>query len=133
MQANRRIRGCAALMLLSTAGSGSSAEPEKPLPTAFDAGWLGTKTCEKLFENERMRVGRCSFPPGIGHERHFHPPHWGYVVQSATMRITDADGTRERVLQAGTNWWSDGIKWHEAINVGTTTAVYVIVEPKIAP
>jgi hypothetical protein len=46
------------------------------------------------------------------------------------MRITTASGTVDRELTSGSNWWSDGIAWHEAVNIGTTTAVYLIVEPK---
>lgn len=103
---------------------------EQPLPSAFEAGWKGEKVCEPLFENAEMRAARCTFPPGVGHERHYHPRHWGYIVGDATMRITTAEGTVERQLKAGSNWWSDGIAWHEAVNVGETTGVYVIVEPK---
>lgn len=100
------------------------------LPNAFEAGWKGQEVCELLFENDRMRAARCTFPPGVGHERHYHPPHWGYIVTGSTMRITSAAGTTERVLKAGTSWWSDGIAWHEPVNIGTTTGVYVIIEPK---
>ena len=107
-----------------------TAQPTEDLPTAFDAGWQGQDVCELLYENDEMRVGRCSFPPGIGHERHFHPPHWGYILEGSTMRITDADGTEERILESGVSWWSDGIAWHEAVNIGTETGVYLIMEPK---
>ena len=107
--------------------------PTAPLPTAMDAGWKGEKVCERLFENDQIRVGRCTFPPGVGHERHFHPPHWGYIVQGSTMRTTNAQGVVVRELKAGSSWWSDGIEWHEVLNVGaTTTGVYIIVEPKTA-
>ena len=119
------LAGCAA----------RSAPPDtagQALPSAFEAGWKGQKVCEPLFENEQLRAARCTFPPGVGHERHYHPPHWGYIVEGSTMRITSASGTIDRVLKAGTSWWSDGIAWHEPVNVGTTTGVYVNVEPKRA-
>jgi beta-alanine degradation protein BauB len=103
---------------------------ERSLPSAFDAGWKGAKVCEPLFENESMRAARCTFPPGGGHDRHFHRRHWGYIIEGGTMRIKTAAGTVDRILKSGTNWWSDGIAWHEAINIGPTTAVYIIVEPK---
>jgi beta-alanine degradation protein BauB len=113
-----------------TAQSTPLAPVVPPLPTAFEAGWKGEKVCEPLFENEQMRAARCTFPPGVGHERHFHPPHWGYIVQGTTMRITTEAGTTDRVLKSGANWWSDGIAWHEAVNIGSTTGIYIIVEPK---
>lgn len=113
---------------LSLAAVGNAAEPS--LPTALEAGWKGQKVCELLFENADVRTARCTFPPGVGHERHFHPAHWGYILQGAKMRITTAAGTIDRDLKAGSNWWSDGIAWHEAVNIGTTTGVYLIVEPK---
>ena len=89
------------------------------------------KVCEPLFENEEMRAARCTFPPGVGHEKHYHPPHWGYIVEGGVMQIIDKDGTREQKTPAGASWWSDGVEWHEALNIGDTTTVYVIVEPKI--
>ena len=119
-----------AMLAASAARSTPLAPADQPLPSAFEAGWKGKKVCEPLFENEHMRAARCTFPPGVGHERHAHPPHWGYIVQGATMRITTATGTTDRILKSGTNWWSDGIAWHEAINVGTTIGEYVIIEPK---
>ena len=119
------------LTLAATAVQSAPSAPDTPpLPTAFEAGWKGEKVCEPLFENEQIRAARCTFPPGVGHERHFHPPHWGYIVEGTTMRITTEAGTVERVLKSGTNWWSDGIAWHEAVNIGTTTGIYIIMEPK---
>ncbi|HKX54746.1 MAG TPA: hypothetical protein VJN01_01540, partial [Xanthomonadales bacterium] len=61
------------------------------LPHAFDAGWQGKKTCEIVYETALVRVGRCSFPPGTGHEKHYHNPHFGYVIEGATMLIQGAD------------------------------------------
>jgi beta-alanine degradation protein BauB len=101
-----------------------------PLPNPLEAGWQGRKVCELQHENAQVRALRCTFPPGIGHERHFHAAHWGYVLAGSRMRITTAAGTIERDLAAGSNWWSDGVAWHEAVNIGDTTAVYLIVEPK---
>ena len=100
------------------------------LPEAFDAGWQGAKTCELLYQTETVRVGRCSFPPGIGHEKHFHYPHFGYVLEGGTLRITDADGNVEAVQTVtGDNWSTSSITVHEAMNIGETTTRYLIVEP----
>jgi quercetin dioxygenase-like cupin family protein len=108
------------------------AAAEERLPSPLEAGWKGEKVCELLFENEAMRAARCTFPPGVGHERHYHPPHWGYIVEGGTMRVTDKDGTREQPTPKGVSWWSDGVEWHEALNIGEATTVYVIVEPTAA-
>lgn len=102
------------------------------IPHALEAGWKGENVCEPLFENEHIRAAKCTFPPGVGHERHYHPPHFGYIVEGGIMQITDKDGTCEQPTPSGATWWSDGIEWHETVNVGDTTAVYVIVEPKNA-
>ena len=102
------------------------------LPEAFDAGWKGEKTCELLYETESVRVGRCSFPPGIGHEKHFHYPHFGYVLEGGTLSITDDAGAGEvRQTITGKSWSTDKITVHEALNIGDTTTSYLIVEPKL--
>lgn len=119
------------LLLLTTVQAGAIATAaEPPLPDPLQAGWQGEPVCVVLKENTRLRTLRCTFPPGGGHERHFHAPHWGYILQGSTMRITSAAGTAVRELKAGDTWWSDGIAWHEVENVGSTTGVYLIVEPK---
>jgi steroid delta-isomerase-like uncharacterized protein len=45
------------------------------------------------------------------------------------MSITDETGTREVDLVTGSSFASDGLEWHEVINVGDTTVVYLMVEP----
>jgi len=100
------------------------------LPDPLEAGWRGAAVCEKLHADSQQRVLRCSFPPGVGHERHFHPRHFGYAISGGRMRITDANGTRDVDLVTGSSFTSSGVAWHEVVNVGDTTVVYLIVEPK---
>jgi len=100
------------------------------LPHAFDAGWKGQKTCELLFEGATMRVGRCTFPPGVGHEKHYHNPHFGYVLEGGTMLIRDDQGEHKVTTLTG-SWSTDAITVHEAMNTGDTTTSYLIVEPRI--
>ena len=102
------------------------------LPHAFDAGWQGQETCELLFKNETVRVGRCAFPPGVGHEKHYHNPHFGYVLEGSTMRMVDADGEQTVTTVTGGSWSTDEVTVHEGLNVGETSARYLIVEPKAA-
>jgi len=68
------------------------------------AGWKGVPVCEKLHEDSDHRILRCSFPPGIGHERHFHDRHFGYALAGGRMRINDANGTREVDLATGSSF-----------------------------
>jgi mannose-6-phosphate isomerase-like protein (cupin superfamily) len=103
-------------------------QPSPPDPLA--AGWNGVPVCEKLDEDSEQRVLRCSFPPSVGHERHFHGRHFGYAIAGGRMRITDASGTREVDLATGSSFTSPGVPWHEVVNIGDTTVVYLIVEPK---
>lgn len=103
-------------------------DPE--LPHAFDAGWNGMETCELVFEDATTRVGRCEFPPGIGHEKHYHNPHFGYVLEGGKMQITSSEGERKTTTKSGANWSTTTITVHEAINIGDTTTSYLIVEPK---
>jgi len=100
------------------------------LPHAFEAGWKGEKTCELMFEDASVRVGRCIFPPGVGHEKHYHNPHFGYVLEGGTLRITDKTGTRTVNTKTDGTWKTDSITVHEAVNIGDTTTSYIIVEPR---
>ena len=95
----------------------------------LQAGWKGKSVCERLHEDRQQRVLRCTFPPGVGHEVHYHAPHFGYVIAGGKMRITDDAGTRDVETSTGGSWVSKGISWHEALNIGSTTTVYLIVEP----
>ena len=109
----------------------TTAAAAEPLPDPLAAGWQGEKVCAVLQETEKLRMLKCSFAPGVGHERHYHAPHTGYILEGGTMRITDAKGTREQQTPSGASWKSDGVAWHEAVNIGDTTTVYVIVEAKV--
>jgi len=107
-------------------GCGHSVRLLDPL----EAGWEGSSVCELLHENDRLRVLRCTFEPGVGHERHFHKPHFGYVLAGGRMRITDENGTRDVNIATDSSFSSEGVVWHEVLNIGETKSVFLIVEPK---
>ena len=44
--------------------------------------------------------------------------------------MTDTNGVREVDLTTGSSYSSEGVPWHEVLNIGTTTIVYLIVETK---
>ncbi|CAN5635870.1 hypothetical protein BH23GEM3_BH23GEM3_02630 [soil metagenome] len=116
-------------MLFSVALAGGCGEASR-LPDPLAAGWHGASVCEKLHDDSRLRVLRCTFPPTVGHERHHHARHFGYVVSGGRMRITDSSGTRDVDLAAGSSFTSDGIDWHEVVNIGDSTSVFLVIEPK---
>lgn len=99
-------------------------------PHAFEAGWKGEKTCEVLFEDETTLVGRCVFPPGIGHEKHYHNPHFGYVLEGGTLRLQDSKGKHEVTTRSGGTWTTTEVTIHQAVNIGDTTTSYLIIESK---
>lgn len=100
------------------------------LPDPLAAGWQGMKVCELLHEDEKQRIVRCTFPPGVGHEKHYHDPHFGYTLAGGKVRITDAKGTREATIKTGDTHLSNGTPWHEIVNIGETTIIYLLVEAK---
>jgi len=100
------------------------------LPDPLEAGWKGEKVCEILEENNKLRVLKCSFPPLVGHEKHFHPVHHGYTLKGSKFRITDTTGTKEVDVPTGYSWFKDDLAWHEVQNIGSDTAVFLIIEPK---
>jgi quercetin dioxygenase-like cupin family protein len=100
------------------------------LPDPLAAGWRGENVCERLHEDEQQRILRCTFPPGIGHEKHFHKAHFGYALSGGNMRLISSRGTREVMLKTGSSYTSSGVEWHEVLNIGETQVVYLIVEPK---
>ena len=100
------------------------------LPDAVTAGWKGTPTCEKIFEDDKVRVARCTFPPGVGHERHFHPPHYLYVLSGGKLSVTDSRGTREAETVTGRFVNNPRIEWHEILNIGDTILQYLVIEAK---
>jgi quercetin dioxygenase-like cupin family protein len=100
------------------------------LPDPLKAGWNNQAVCEVVEENSKLRVLKCTFSPGVGHERHYHPAHFGYTIKGSKFRITDTTGTREVDVPTGYEFYNEGIEWHEVLNIGDCTAVFLILEPK---
>ncbi len=100
------------------------------LPDPLAAGWKGEPVCEILLENEKVRTLKCSFPPGVGHERHYHKAHFGYALSGSRFRITDPKVVREVNVPTGSHFYNEGIEWHEVLNIGDSLAVFLIIEPK---
>lgn len=108
----------------------TSCKPKPTLPGPYEAGWKGEKVCEVLQDDAKLRVLRCTFPPGVGHEKHYHNTHFGYTLVGSRFKIRDTTGTREVDVPTGSSFSNEGISWHEVLNIGDSTAVFLIIEPK---
>ena len=108
-----------------------SCKTKNALPDPLKAGWEGFSVCEVVVDNPKVRVLKCTFAPGVGHERHYHNPHFGYAIKGSTFRIKDTTGTRDVKVPTGTEYYNEGIEWHEVLNIGDSTAVFLIMEPKV--
>lgn len=100
------------------------------LPDPYQAGWEGEKVCEILEDNDKLRVLRCTFPPGVGHEKHEHKPHFGYALVGGKFKIEDPSGTREVSFPTGYSWSKSETSQHQVLNVGDSTSVFLIIEYK---
>jgi len=96
----------------------------------LETGWKGKNVCEKIGENAHENILRCIFPPGVGHERHKHHANFGYAISGGKVQIKDEKGIRTLELSTNSYFDSSGTKWHEILNVGETTIVYIILESK---
>lgn len=123
----------ALIAALTLAACASASAQIAPLPMAACAGWEGQRVCETLHEDGMIRVLRCTFAPNVGHEPHYHPPHFGYTLDGGTARTRaeGADDVTRPVASDGT-WAMDVEHRHEALNVGDAPMRYLIIEKKYA-
>lgn len=117
-------------IIISLFFAAASCTDKNNLPDPLQAGWKNEKVCEVLQDNSKIRVLKCTFPPGVGHEKHRHDAHFGYTIAGSKFRITDAKGTREVDVKTGSSFYNEAIEWHEVQNIGDSTAVFLIVEPR---
>lgn len=118
------------ILLGSLLGILISCEEKVDLPDPLEAGWKGEKVCEVLSENAEMRILKCTFPPSVGHEKHEHAPHFGYTLKGSRFRLIDEMGTREIDVPTGYHFEKQEVTVHEVQNIGDSTAVFLIIEPK---
>jgi len=100
------------------------------LPDPLAAGWKGKPVCEVVKETPKLRVLKCTFRPGVGHEKHYHKPHFGYTLKGSTFKIIDHKGIREVNVKTGSHFSKEQTTEHEVLNIGDSTAVFLIFEPK---
>jgi len=84
----------------------------------------------KIFENSAIRVFDVRFKPGGRAVKHWHPNHFGYVLEGGHMEITPSKGETMKIsTKAGDVMWLDA-GHHEATNPGKTDFHALIVELK---
>lgn len=120
--------GLASLCVVLAACSSAPEQDDQSLPDPLAAGWHGKPVCEALHDDVRMRILRCTFPPGVGHERHYHDPHFGYVIRGGKMRLVEGGETRVVDIPDGIMWQRDERFEHAALNVGDNESQYLIIE-----
>jgi quercetin dioxygenase-like cupin family protein len=124
---NKKLMNAIAIVCLLLTMSCKKAQT---LPDPLKAGWKGHKVCKIIEDNDVIRVLKCTFPPGVGHEKHRHKPHFGYTLSGSKFRMEDKNGIKEVDVPTGYSFYKDSITVHEAINIGDSTAVFLIIEPK---
>jgi len=96
----------------------------------LQAGWKGKKVCQVIEDNSKHRILKCTFVPGVGHELHRHKPHFGYTLAGSRFRMKDASGIKEINVPTGYYFSKDSVTVHQALNIGDSTAIFLIIEPK---
>ena len=99
-------------------------------PDALAVEWQGKKPCEKLHEDEQIRILRCTFLPGAKHLRHQHPSTFVYTLSGGKLERVNETGTSQGEAVTDTFVMNAPISWHEVTNVGDTTMRFVVVEMK---
>jgi hypothetical protein len=84
-----RFQLCVVLLGMTVLVSPFAAIAEN-VPDALSVEWQGQKPCEKLFEDARVLISRCAFPPGAMHVCHSHPSYISYVLSGGAGREGDA-------------------------------------------
>jgi beta-alanine degradation protein BauB len=100
------------------------------VPDALSVEWQGKKPCEKLHEDDQIRILRCTFPPGGKHVRHQHPANFVYALSGGKLQVESASGTRDLDVLTDAYVLSKPVPWHEVTNTGDTTERFIVVEMK---
>jgi len=101
------------------------------VPDALSVEWQGKKPCEKLHEDDQIRVLRCTFPPGTKHVRHQHPANFIYTLSGGKIVVENANGVQpQQELATDFSTLSPPVPWHEGTNTGDTTLRFLIIEMK---
>lgn len=98
--------------------------------TGPDPAVVASEVYNKIFENEFIRVFDVRFKAGAKAPMHWHPNHFGYVLEAGRIEITPHKGDKMKVsAKAGDTMWIDA-GHHETTNSGKANFHALIVELK---
>jgi quercetin dioxygenase-like cupin family protein len=103
------------------------------VPGALAVEWEGKKPCELLYEDDYVRVARCTFAKGATHTCHTHPSYLLYTISGGEGTVQDEKGTRKVEAKAGTFTNVTPVPWHVFSNAGDSTIQYLVIEKKYQP
>jgi quercetin dioxygenase-like cupin family protein len=83
------------------------------VPDALSVEWQGEKPCEKLHEDDQIRILRCTFPPGAKHMRHQHPANFVYALSGGKLNTESVSGTREAEVSTDAYVLNKRVPCHE--------------------
>ncbi len=80
-------------------------------------------------ENERIRVLKVTFNPGLIAKMHHHPQHMVYVLKGGKLKLLSEGKTQELDLKEGSAVFLDEQN-HEATNIDDKVIELLVVELK---
>jgi hypothetical protein len=90
---------------------------------ALSVEWQGKKPCEKLHEDDQIRILRCTFPPEAKHVRHQDPANFVYALSGGKLKTESVSGVREAEVGTDTYVLNKPVPWH-------ATARFLVIEMK---
>jgi len=102
----------------------------KVTPKGPDPAKVASHVYKRIFENELVRVFDVRFKAGDKTAVHWHPNHFGYVLEGGSMEIAPLKGEALKVAaKAGDALWlASG--HHSATNTGSSDFHALVVELK---
>jgi beta-alanine degradation protein BauB len=103
------------------------------VPSALAVEWEGKKPCDLLYEDDYLRVARCTFGKGATHTCHTHPSYLLYTISGGDGSVQDEKGTRKVEAKTGAFTNVPPVPWHVFSNASESTIQYLVIEKKYQP
>ena len=77
-----------------------------------------------------MQIQKKKFYLKLFTRQKLHKKHFGYTLAGSKFKIKDVRGVREVDVPTGYSFSNEERTSHEVLNIGSETAVFLIIEPK---